>query len=131
MGTNYYWEEKPPCKTCERPYEDRHIGKSSGGWCFALHVYPDEGINTLEDWKELWSNGAIQDEYGDKVSKAEMLKVITNRSWCNRGTGITKEFLEDNHAILGPNYLLRSKIDGRYCISYGLGTWDNLIGDFS
>lgn len=40
-------------------------------------------------------------------------------------------FLEMNNAELGPNNLLRHKIDGQFCIGHGEGTWDYCIGDFS
>jgi hypothetical protein len=40
MGTNYYLVNK---ETDER----LHIGKSSGGWCFALRVHHDRHIDSL------------------------------------------------------------------------------------
>ena len=58
MGTNFYWlaEPSPECPTChQRPVETerRHIGKSSAGWCFSLHVYLDgEGPADLDQWRE-------------------------------------------------------------------------------
>jgi hypothetical protein len=39
--------------------------------------------------------------------------------------------LGKNGAVMGPNNLFRSKIDNRFCIGYGEGTWDYVIGDFS
>jgi len=52
MGTNYYLvkNERPPCPCCERTYvqERLHIGKSSGGWCFALHVIPEMGMLLID-----------------------------------------------------------------------------------
>ena len=55
MGTNYYlYEGSEACPTCKRPFEPLHIGKSSAGWCFSLHVIPEEGINTLDDWRTRW-----------------------------------------------------------------------------
>jgi len=38
LGTNYYWQESEPCAACGRGYEQVHVGKSSAGWCFSLHV---------------------------------------------------------------------------------------------
>ena len=55
MGTNYYLYQKPDCECCGRPFEPLHIGKSSAGWCFALHIMPEDGISTLLDWCALWS----------------------------------------------------------------------------
>ena len=111
MGTNYYLHTRQPCECCGRPYERIHIGKSSGGWCFALRVMPEENINDLEDWKKLWwQQGAwIEDEYGAKVSVITMEKVITDR---------------------GPNGLFRHPI-GDGCLKHGEGTWDCIDWEFS
>ena len=56
-----------------------HIGKSSAGWRFLLQIYPEQGINNLEDWKELFKDGVIVDEYGEEVSQEDMLKKITKK----------------------------------------------------
>lgn len=131
MGTNFYLQEQPPCECCKRPYEQRHIGKSSGGWYFALHVYPEEGINDLRDWKLLFSAGVIVDEYSRKISVEEMLDLIINRKWQTQDPSHwTSEELRRNHAELGLNGLVRSTIDG-FCIKHGEGTWDCIVGDFS
>ncbi len=108
MGTNFYMHEEPPCPTCHRSKEMRHIGKSSAGWCFTLRVYPREGINTLEDWKKLWAGKTFEDEYGDSVSEEQLLDRITNR-----------------HAGVQ-----RHTIDGSHCIGHGEGTWDYMVGEF-
>lgn len=45
MGVNYY--------VCDPKAPDRygmHIGKSSGGWCFALRVYPEYSLTTFQRW---------------------------------------------------------------------------------
>ena len=113
MGTNYYLHQKPDCKCCGRPFEPLHIGKSSGGWCFALHVMPEDGINTLDDWRVLWSapGAFIRDEYGEKVSIADMERLITERKW--RGGSVKRHN------------------DDRYCVGHGDGTWDYIVGEFS
>ena len=113
MGTNYYWHEKPPCECCGRPFESVHIGKSSGGWCFALHVYPKDNIKTLGDWIELWKTpgSTIWNEYNEKITVDELMKIITERSW--RG-----------------EFPSRHDVDGCYCIGHGEGTYDYLIGYF-
>jgi len=112
MGTNYYLHQKPDCKCCGRPFEPLHIGKSSGGWCFALHVMPEDGINTLDDWRVLWSapGAFIRDEYGEKVSIADMERLITKREW--RGGPVKRH-------------------DDQYCVGHGEGTWDYITGEFS
>lgn len=131
MGTNYYWFPEPFC------LNPVHIGKSSAGWCFTLHVYPDGAhnipdeieVHDLDDWIELWErpNTAIRDEYGDPVTRDEMFERITNRG---SGAKLTDGWLERNHAIRGPNGLARRRLDEN-CVSHGDGTWDCLVGEFS
>lgn len=107
MGTNFYLYEKPTCKCCNRPYEPIHIGKSSAGWAFALHVIPSKNINTLEDWIQLWSlpGAYIENEYGEQITTKAMYNIITNRVFSHRST--------DELARRGP------------------GSWDYILGDFS
>lgn len=57
MGTNYYAEYQPPCPTCGRQDPPLHIGKSSAGWCFSLHVIPELGLNDWPEW-EAWLAGS-------------------------------------------------------------------------
>jgi len=139
MGTNYYWTEQgEPCACCGRPFERLHIGKSSGGWCFSLHVIPDQGINDLADWETRWAKpgSIIEDEYGERITPETMRRVITERSWPRPkdkmpyGYTSWEEFYRRNHAFLGPNGLLRHQVDGRFCVGNGEGTWDLLPGDF-
>lgn len=137
MGTNYYLETQPPCPTCGREYESRHIGKSSAGWCFALHVYPEESTMNLEDWKQDWRGKQIVDEYGRKLTPDEMLAVITDRHWLRRdeplGYKDWAEFHRINHSEEGPNGLLRHRIGDLQsgCVAHGEGTWDYIVGEFS
>lgn len=98
MGTNFYFYFQKPCECCKREFPPLHIGKSSYGWAFALHVIPanrvewevkeelrpflpEDGINSLEDWQKLWSRPGtfIEDEYGDPVSPEKMTMIITCR----------------------------------------------------
>jgi hypothetical protein len=132
MGTNYYWYEKPNCDCCGRGYEPIHIGKSSGGWCFSLHIVPEMNINTLEDWKFAWvKDGSwIEDEYNKIISPFEMRSIITERSW-NPKKLPDDLWYEECCAEPGPNGLARHKIDGRICVGHGEGTWDYLQGEFS
>lgn len=142
MGTNYYLHTKPDCECCDRPYEPLHIGKSSGGWCFSLHVMPEDGINTLDDWRALWSapGAYIRNEYGERFIPDEMERIITERSndrgwdhrqWSLMGYANEAHFHNRNHSERGPAGLLRHKIDGRHCIGHGEGTWDYIVGEFS
>lgn len=132
MGTNYYLHNKPACKSCGRAFEALHIGKSSAGWCFTLHVIPGE-ITTLNDWKKLWNKSGvfILDEYGEKVPPTVMINIITKREGLYGSDRMKDEiFLNNNHAILGPEGLLRHKISS-FCVGHGEGTWDYCEGDFS
>jgi len=63
----------------ENLYQTIHIGKSSYGWYFSLCIYPEIGINNIEDWKKLFSENTIENEYGDIIPPEEMLRVITER----------------------------------------------------
>jgi hypothetical protein len=132
MGTNYYLFEKPDCKCCGRPFEPLHIGKSSGGWCFSLHVIPDYRINDLDDWRELWSKEGtiIRNEYDEAISVAEMEDIITNRSWAKIPSE-GDQWYRQNQAKRGPNNLARHCVNGSNCIKNGAGTWDCITGDFS
>lgn len=48
MGTNYYYYQDV-CPHCGKPDKKLHIGKSSGGWYFSLHIIPEEKIFNLKD----------------------------------------------------------------------------------
>jgi hypothetical protein len=122
MGTNYYlvYESKPPCEACCRPFEKerKHIGKSSWGWRFSLHVIPEDGINSLDDWKREWSkpNSFIENEYGERVSIDKLLDIITKRypgRFCQADQQLAA------HPI------------GPYCVGRGEGPWDLVPGEFS
>lgn len=84
LENGYVWDNKY-YKTIEdlnkEFYQKIHIGKSSYGWHYALAIYPEYGINNLEDWKNLFSNknNYILDEENRKVSAEEMLDSIINR----------------------------------------------------
>ena len=137
MGTNYYYNPKV-CKECGHIDEGIHIGKSSAGWCFALHVAPEGGWDTkdipianLEDWKKLFysDDAKIEDEYGDLITPDEMMSVITKRSWDSKEEH-KLSYLVLNEAEVGPNGLLRM-MEGERCVGHGDGTWDLVIGEFS
>ncbi len=130
MGTNYYLQP-PACDKCGKADDSFHIGKSSAGWCFSLHVMPEHGIRSLEDWIHTWDvlcpTWKIVDEYGEEVTREQMLDRIRDRG---RPDPIGEFNYDANHAEPGPNNLIRHRI-GRYCIGHGEGTWDLIPGEFS
>jgi hypothetical protein len=138
MGTNYYLTQNV-CQHCGRGDEQKHIGKSSAGWVFALHVYPEEGIHDLPDWVKLLTDSkeTIKNEYGDVLTLAELLDVIKNRSgnWSDQKKpalyASAEVFHQFNHSMEGPSGLVRAKIDKTRVIKHGDGTWDCMIGYFS
>ena len=136
MGTNYYLHRNT-CPHCGRGDEPYHIGKSSAGWCFSLHVDPEEGIQSLDDLKQAMScdGVAIRNEYGEIITTDEMIAIITKRGpreveRTPFGYSSWEEFHQHNSSEMGPNGMLRHRID-RYCVGHGDGTWDLLSGEFS
>lgn len=134
MGTNYYHEATPgePCESCGHVNGRLHIGKSSGGWCFSLHVYPNtDGPKSFDEWQARWlAGGRIVDEYGDTIPPAEMAATITARSW-KPVAAMPGQWYRENHAEPGPNGLARHRIEPGRCIAHGPGTWDLMVGEFS
>lgn len=144
MGTNYYsvkrglenldsesfWHRR--VESDDGEHDDiLHIGKSSGGWCFALHVIPDRNIHDLPDWVPYLLNEdrVIVDEYREALTYEKLLDVITNRRGRDPCTW-TKEMYDRNYAEPGPNNLVRHSVD-RGCVRQGAGTWDYVEGIFS
>ena len=103
MGTNYYLVTEEGRK---------HIGKSSGGWCFSLHVYPEEDINDLQDWIPFWNqltpDKHIEDEYGAIITGEGMLIIICERK--SQPTSLLHFDFKANYAVLGPNFLARCEL---------------------
>ena len=149
MGTNFYWHSEPPkgCEHCGHAAEAQeilHIGKSSAGWCFSLHVIPEKAIFDLENWEAYFSipGSVIRDEYGEVRTKDEMLHIITKRGTGDKKAKLGKwwepyyksedDFHEKNHSAPCEldRTLVRHKI-GNHCVGHGSGTWDLIEGDFS
>ena len=136
MGCNYYLKAKDPCHCCGRPFEDLHIGKSSVGWYFSLHIIPEMGIYSLDDWRNLWSapGAVILDESGNRISVSDMEMIITVRHGNQaRGTGhyaSESQMHRLNNSEWGDNNLLRCKWDSK-CAGHGEGPWSYFTGDFS
>jgi len=140
MGTNYY-HETGVCEHCGHAKQRRHIGKSSFGWCFSLHVEPDDPTfpHSWDDWmRDLKAFGRIVDEGGTTLTTRELADVVTNRGingrYCHKDAidqDPSDAWLIENHAELGPYGVVRHRIDGRHCIGHGEGTWDLIRGEFS
>lgn len=108
MGMNYYLLENC-CDKCGRS-DKLHIGKSSWGWAFALHIDKSENLTCLRDWQERWSKPGVKlvDEEDREVSVGEMERIITKRV-----------------------NVKRHDVDGRHCIAHGEGTYDLITGYFN
>jgi len=142
MGTNYYSVRRGfDYESAESFWDLRgtedciHIGKSSMGWCFSLHVVPELGINNLEDWIRMFiePDRIIINEYHDIVPFDKMMGVITQRSR-PQPNGWDAETMARNHAEPGPNGLVRHSLDleREYgCVGHGEGTYDYITGEFS
>ncbi len=130
MGTNYYLHGNV-CESCGRGDEPLHIGKSSCGWHFALHVIPEENIKDLEDWSKRWCEDdvVIRNEYGDVIEPIDMLDIISQRKWNGKKERLD-EWYKDNHAEEGLNGLARHKIELGHCVGHGDGTWDLIESEF-
>ena len=136
MGTNYYLHA-PKCFHCGKEEEEPlHLGKSSYGWCFGLHVYPE---NALNNWQQMWSHidyltqekdHEIRDEYGDFVDNGEFFSIVWDRSG-KPGRLFDKKWLKDNRAEIGPYGLARHALLAGHCIGHGEGPFDYIIGEFS
>lgn len=125
MSTNYYAHID-----LGGPVVRLHIGKSSAGWCFALHV-TDE-ITSLDDWRKVWDQPfvTIVDKYGDTVTPAEMLATITIQSWGgarDRGS----PWWDRNHAAPGPRGLARQTHNATLPPDPRNDTYTLISGDFS
>ena len=157
MGTNYYLLNPPPKYQLEGA-RDLHIGKSSMGWAFSLHVDPVIGLDGWEEWEEVLERkkSKIVDEYERPVAFMELRDYILNRPaqpkltdkafQPPRGDNASKlmmwsivwgsyknadDFLRKNHAWQDHNGLLRHEVDGRHCIWNSVAyTFDAVTGVF-
>lgn len=140
MSTNYYIDKT--CLCCGHSVQT-HIGQSAAGWVFNLHVIPEQGLTDWPQWKERLlkldpeKGEYIMDEYCHIIPVDEMIKIVENRSHPFaenehklQSALFRQNWLRQNHAVPGPNGLVRNEISGN-CIGHGSGTWDLITGDFS
>jgi len=107
MGRNYYHHTNP-CPACGH-CEIRHIGKSSIGWMFVFHGYPDDGIKSYADWlRVLKSNGKIVDEYDREMQFDDLKKLIeakrTHADHAKEYPGDTTWTDKDGHPFNGHDF---------------------------
>jgi len=118
MGTNYYVSETIDiCPHCNGKIKSEnvfgyHIGKSSGGCDFALHVDADAGIKNLEDMIVFLIDKKIIDEYGRSITLEGLLNVIFRIALRDRNQ---PEFGERHENYVG----------------HGEGPYDYISGEFS
>lgn len=141
MSTNYYLK-RPDSTTI-------HLGKSSIGWTFALHVYPGSNINDLSqtianiELEKKNNDSIIIDEYGKELTYHQFLEVVARRynpriikagwesDWWSDFYDSEEHFHQCNNSVRGPSGLLRRKIEEKgFCIGHGYGTWDYCVGEF-
>jgi hypothetical protein len=153
MSTNFYLQ-KGACSHCGHTPEATHLGLSSGGWCFGLHVYPECGIHDLADvvrWlkdklgylkqpAQDWPK--IVDENGQVHTLGSFLETVTKREsvrrikegwdgeWWGSWYQSEQHFHDTNHSLRGPSGLLRHRVDGVRILGHGAGTWDLVVGEF-
>jgi hypothetical protein len=133
MGTNYYLHTGD-CKCCGHSGEVLHIGKSSAGWHFLLHVHPDKKIHDLADWEPKFNaGGVIMDEHGDVIEPKQMMDIIIGRSktvsWWEVPQGW--ESWESFHLANQSERGLHGLIAHRYKAKRTYGTYDITEIDFS
>lgn len=144
MGTNYYLVKDSNSE------QKIHIGKSSYGWCFALHVWTDQEDplklypRSWSDWVDLIcekvNTHSIHDEYGKEITLLRLLHIVAGRKhpisfdeidWKKHYSVTEEGFHQLNQSERGPNNLLRHRVDGRHCVGNGKGTYDYIVGEFS
>lgn len=121
MGTNYY------VKTKQKQLVDGwmqpiilHIGKSSYGWYFSLHIIPQYGLNELEDWKNFLKGKVIHDEYGRVISYNKMIKTIVRDFNEKKGLwGMKKDY--QYGLVIDQSFGYKTCV-GKYGLHYVIGT---------
>lgn len=130
MGINYY-VAIDTCSHCGRPERTLHIGKSSRGWVFALHVGKNEDDATPRTWcswlRLLTTRPVhIYDEDGTTVTLEQLKEIVLERVGAPGGHTIL-----ENTEFDARLFLYRHKIDDRHCLAHGSGSYDLITGDFS
>lgn len=83
MGTNYYVTPQcaNPCPHCS--LGETHLGKASWGWAFSFRAYCSNAVDGIDwpvqdwdSWLRMLDLGKITNEYGDTLTKDEMLALV-------------------------------------------------------
>jgi len=111
MSTNYYaiYDECDcTCDHCSKKGMAYHLGKSSTGWAFALHIEPSMNLYDLEDIITflIQKKATIIDERNSYCSLEDWLGLVVD---------------------LHPE--VKHREDGKRCL-VGSGTFDLLEGEF-
>ena len=106
MGTNYQAKINI-CPCCKKPEETIHLGKSSPGWSFALQYNGGRFYTDFEGMKIWLKDKVIEDEYGDRVSVEEFIKLVES-----------KKKIKDPSADYGAREYQIIKIDGYKFFDY-------------
>lgn len=144
MGTNYYLYLKSDYEVISNYFKVRknnnvfnivehellsairiNIGKSSSGWKFCLHIYPNHNINSFKDWYDILQNDEyiIIDEYNEEINKNEMINIITKKARVYKKEDTGK--IIDNQYIVSEVGLLQHSYQGFIVVENE--TYDYLI----
>lgn len=146
MGTNYYLYLKSDYEIIRNYFKVRknnnlfniieydllspiriNIGKSSSGWKFCLHIYPNHNINSFKDWYDILKNDEyiIVDEYNRVINLNEMINIITKKPRVYKKEDTGK--IIDNQYIVSEVGLLQHSYQGFIVVENE--TYDYLICD--
>lgn len=90
-----------------------HLGKSSMGWAFLLHVYPGK----IDNWDEMVqylssTPGRIANEVGVHVTVADFVSIVESRRETQNRS------YRDSYSFYCPKMNLhRSRVNERWCIA--------------
>ena len=134
MGINFYLHINT-CDHCGRSEKTLHIGKSSTGWAFLLHVDPT-GETCPRNWSE-WAaliakpgeRNRVTDEDGREYTLPELVEVVMHRKGAT--TLETSNNTADGRWFDKSTHLWRVTVDGDRCIETGDGTYDLIVGEFN
>lgn len=78
MGMNYHTYAGNSCSHCGRGDEEVHLGKSSVGWDFSLHLHPE----FYADWESMkqWLKGrTIKNEHEAVYTHEQFVEMVERK----------------------------------------------------